>query len=338
MTAPITSETSQYSHTTFLEPAICRPRQGTAPPHLNLRPIWRSEDPREHIKVPSVDQILFENDSFSGRGYSNSFLRSSASHHPNQQCLPPPLTEPPSPRPYLGFGLIPSYPEPHQYHMTSGDPHASSGSPAFPLRPSDDWSLGRTTSLQSSQEPFWGQDHDALAGLPDITHKRSYSTLSSDAASTPARETDSQISPVSSESPWDRQCIEVPSPHPGQHDPSPTSRKPIAPSFNENGNGAARARQPVYAARMRTSQACQKCRSRKAKVCSMFDQACRFRAKLIVYSVTETPHARGARPEDCPASMPGGLECEDRTKSRARTAAKKIPTLSADRCLLLRCS
>ena len=276
MAAPITSEASQYSRTTFLEPAICRPRQAIAPYHLNLRPTWRHEDPREHIKVPSVDPVLFENDSFSGRGYSNSFLRSSANHHSNQQCLPPPLTEPPSPRPYLGFGLIPSYPEPHQYHLTAGEPHTSSGSPTFPLRPSDDWSLARTPSIPSSQESFWGPNHNVLAGLPELSHRRSYSTLSSDAASTPAREADSQISPVSSESPWDRQCIEVSSPHRGQHDPSPTSQTPIAPSFNENGDGTSRTRPSVYTARMRTSQACQKCRSRKAKVCSALHQACCF--------------------------------------------------------------
>lgn len=279
MTAPITSETSQYSHTTFLEPAICRPRQNIPPPHLNLRPPWHNGDPREDIKVPSVDPALFEYDSFGGRSYSSSFLRSSAGHHPSQQCFPPPLTEPPSPRPHLGFGLIPSYPEPPQYHLTPGDPHTSSGSPTFPLRTSDNWSLARASSLPGSQESFWGPNHSVLAGLPELSHRRSYSTLSSDAASTPARETDSQISPVSSESPWDRQCIEVPSPHHGQHDPSPTSRAPIAPWLDENGDGASRTRQPVYTARMRTSQACQKCRSRKAKVCSIINQAHRFRVQ-----------------------------------------------------------
>ena len=277
MTAPITSETSQFSRTTFLEPAICRPRQGIAPSHFNLRPTWRNEDSQEHIKAPSVDPTLFEGNSFGGRGYSSSFLRSSAGHHSGHQCLPPPLTEPPSPRPYLGFGSMPSYPEPPQYYLTSADPHTSSGSPTFPLRPSEDWSLTRTSSLSSSQDSFWGTSRNMLAGLPEISHRRSYSTISSDAASTPARETDSQISPVSCESTWDRQCIEVPSPHSGQHDLSPTSRAPIAPWVNENSDGASRARQPVYTARMRTSQACQKCRNRKAKVCSIFDEACRVR-------------------------------------------------------------
>jgi hypothetical protein len=275
MTAPITSEASQYSRTTFLEPSICRPRHGIAPPHLNPRPIWRNADPQEHIEVPSVDPTLFESDSFSGRSYSSSFLRSSAGHHSSQQCLPP-LAEPPSPRPYLGFGSMPSYPEPSQYYLTPTDPHTSSNSPTFPLRPSDDWSLTRTPSLPGSQEPFWSSTHSVLAGLPELSHRRSYSTISSDAASPPTRETDSQISPVSSESSWDRQCIEVPSPHRGQHDPSPSPRTPVAPWFNENGDGASRARQPAYTARMRTSQACQKCRSRKAKVRDILDQAYGF--------------------------------------------------------------
>ena len=276
MAAPITSEASQYSRTTFLEPAICRPKRSTAPSHSNPRPAWHDEDLQEHIKVPSVDPTLFGSDSSSSRGYSNSFLRSSADHHSNQQCLPPPLTEPQSPRPYFEFGLIPSYAEPPQYHLTSRDPHTSNDSPTFPLRPSDDWSLARTPSLQGSQEPFWGQSRNALAGLPELSHRRSYSTISSDAASTPARETDSQLSPVSPESHWDRQCIEVPSPHGGQHDPSPTPRTTVAPWFNENGNGASRARQPAYTARMRTSQACQKCRSRKAKVRGVLVQTCCF--------------------------------------------------------------
>lgn len=274
MTAPITSEESQFSHTTFLEPAICRPRQGIAPPHLDLPPIWRNEDPQEHIKVPSVNPTLFEGDSFGGRSYSSSFLRSSAGPHLNNQCLPPPLTEPPSPRRYLGFDPVPSYQEPPQYYLTSTDPHGSSGSPTFPLRPSDDWSFTRTSSLSSSQDSFWGPSHSVLAGLPGLSHRRSYSTISTDAVSTPARETDSQTSPASSEAPWDRQCIEVPPPHRAQHEPSPAPRAPIAPWTNGNGDGASRARQPTYTARMRTSQACQKCRGRKAKVCSIFNKAC----------------------------------------------------------------
>ncbi|KAF9650511.1 hypothetical protein BDM02DRAFT_3185353 [Thelephora ganbajun] len=265
MAAPITSEVSRFSRTTFLEPAICRPMQGIAPPHLNLRPIWRNEDPQGYIKVPSLDQTLFEGDSFGGRSYSSSFLRSSARHHSNHQCLSTPLTESPPPHPYPGFGSMPSYLEPPQFYPISTNPHTSSGSPTFPLRPSDNWSLTRTPSLSSSQDSFWTTSHGVLAGLPELSHRRSYSTISSDAVSTPARETDSQISPVSSESPWDRQCIEVPSSHRGQHDPSPTPQTPIAPWINENGDDASRARQPIYTARMRTSQACQKCRSRKAK-------------------------------------------------------------------------
>lgn len=276
MTAPITSEAPQLSHTTFLEPAICGQRQGIAPPHLNLRPIWRNEDPQEHIKVPSVDPTLFDGDSFDGRSYSSSFLRSSAVHHSSHQCLPPPLTEPPSPRPYLGFGSMPSYSEPPQYYLASADPHTASGSPTFPLRPSNDWSLTRTPSLSNSQDSFWGPSHNALAGLPELSHRRSYSTISSDTVSTPARETESQISPVSSGSPWDRQWVEVPSPHRGQHDPSPAPRAHIAPRIKENGNSASQPRQPAYTARMRTSQACQKCRSRKAKVCGIFGEACRL--------------------------------------------------------------
>lgn len=277
MTAPITSGTSQYSRTTFLEPAICRPRQDIAPSHLNLRPIWRNEDPQEQIELPPVHPILFESDSFGGRGYSSSFLRSSADHQPSQQCLPPPLAESPSPRPYLGFGLIPSYPEPHQYHLTSKDPHVSSDSPTFPLRPSSgDWSLARTPSIPSSQESFWGPSRNVLAGLPELSHRRSYSTISSDAVSTPTQDTDCQIPPASPGSSWDRQCIEVPTPHYNQHNPSPKSRAPIAPRPNGNGDGASRARQPTYTARMRTSQACQGCRSRKAKVCSILDHSGRF--------------------------------------------------------------
>lgn len=278
MEAPITSEASQYSRTTFLEPAMCRPKRGVSPPHLNLRPIWHPENPQEHIKVPSVDPTLFGSDLSGSRGYSNSFLRSSADHHSSQHCLPPPLTEPPSPRPYLGFGLTPAYPEAPPYHLTSRDPHTSTNSPTFPLRPQDHWSLARTPSLQGPQEPFWGHSRNALAELPELSHRRSYSTISSDAASTPTREADSQISPVLSESPWDRQCIEVPSPHGGQHDPSPTPRTAIAPWFNGDGGGTTRPRQPTYTARMRTSQACQKCRSRKAKVCSTLDYARHLRA------------------------------------------------------------
>ena len=57
----------------------------------------------------------------------------------------------------------------------------------------------------------------------------------------------------------------------------------------------------------------------------------------MVYSVTARPHARDAQLEDWPASMPRNVECEDRTKSRAKTVVKKIPsTISADRRLLLR--
>ena len=271
MTAPIASEASQYSRTTFLEPAICRPRHGFAPPHFNPRPIWRNMDAQEHIKVPSVDPTIFESDSFGGRSYSDSFLRSSASHHPSQQCLPPPLTESPSPRPYLGFGSMPSYPEPPQYYLTSTDPHPSSDSPTFPLRPSDDWSLARTPSLSNSQDSFWGSNHSVLAGLPELSHRRSYSTISSDAVSTPTREADTQISPASSESSWDRQCVKAPSPYRGQHVPSPGPRALAVIWPQKNDNGASRTRQPAYTARMRTSQACQKCRSRKAKVCA-FDQ------------------------------------------------------------------
>lgn len=276
MTSPITSEASQFSHTTFLEPAICRQRQGISPPRLDLRPIWRDGDPQEHIKVSPVDPSPFGGDSFGGHSYSSSFLRSSASLHPNHQSLPPPLTEPPSPRRYLGLSSMPSYPEPSQYYLTSTDPHTSSGSPTFPLRPSDDWSLPRAPSLSSSQDSFWGQNPNVLSELPGLTHRRSFSTISSDAVATPAREIDSHISPGSSEPPWDRQSIELPSPHRGQHDPSPTSRAPIAPWTNENGDGASRARQPIYTARMRTSQACEKCRSRKAKVCRIFDGPCGF--------------------------------------------------------------
>ena len=271
MTAPGTSEAS-LSHTTFLEPAICRPRQA-APPHLNLRPIWRNDDPREHIKGTSVDPTLFDGDPFVGRSYSSSFLRSSAGH---RQSLPPPLTEPPSPRPYLGFGSVPSYLEPPQYYLTSTNPHTSSGSPTFPLRPSDDWSLTRTSSLTSSQDSFWGPNHGVLAGLPELSHRRSYSTISSDAVSTPARETDSQISPVSPESPWNQQCVEVPPPHRGHHVPSPTPRAPITPRANEGGDSASRPRQPIYPARIRTSQACNNCRTRKAKVCSISDNGSRI--------------------------------------------------------------
>ena len=274
MTAPITSGVSQFSRTTFLEPAVCRPRQGIASSHLNLPPLWRSEDPQDHIKVPSLDPILFEADSFGNRSYSSSFLRSSAGHHSNHQCLPTPLTESPSQRPYLGFGSMQSYPEHPQYYLTSTDPQASSGSPSFPLRPSDDWSLTRTSSLSSSQDSFWSPSHSALAGFPELSHKRSYSTMSSDAVSTPARETDSQISPVPSESPWDRLSIEVPSPRRDQHDPSPTPSTPTVPWINENGEGTSRACQPVYTARLRTSQACQKCRTRKAKVCNIFHEVC----------------------------------------------------------------
>ena len=274
MTAPVTSDASQFSHTTFLEPAICRPRQGIAPPHLDLRPIWRNEDPRDHIKVPSANSTLFEGDSFGGRNYSSSFLRSSAGLHSNNQRLPPPLTEPPSPRRYLGFDSVSSYPEPPQYYLTSTDPRTSSGSPTFPLRPSDDWSLTRTSSLSSSQDSLWGTSHSVLAGLPELSHRRSYSTISTDAVSTPARETDSQTSPASSEPSWDRQCIEVPPPYRGQHDPSPVPRAPIVPWISENSGGTSRARQPTYTSRMRTSQACQKCRTRKAKVCSIFRRAC----------------------------------------------------------------
>lgn len=288
MAAPITSEASQYSRTTFLEPAICRPK----PPHSNPRPIWHDEDLPEHIKVPSVDPALFGSDSSGSRGYSNSFLRSSADDHSSRHTLPPPLTEPPSPRPYFEFGLVPSYSESPQYHLSSRDPHTSN----FPLRQQDDWSLTRTPTLQGSQEPFWGQSRNALAGLPELSHRRSYSTISSDAVSTPARETDPQISPISPES-WERQCIEVRSPHSGQHPPSPTPRTTIAPWFSESSDGTSRAHQPTYAARMRTSQACQKCRSRKAKVRDLCSGSL-FMNSTKLYSVTVNHHARDARPED----------------------------------------
>ena len=262
MTAPITSGVQQFSRTTFLDPEICRPRQTVAPSHLNLRP-WGKEDSQGPIKAPSLDPTLFETDSFNGRSYSSSFLRSSAGNYSSHQCLPPPpLAESPSTRPYLGFDSIPSYSEQSQYYLTSTNPHASTGSPTFPLRQSDGWSLTRTPSFSSSHDSFWAPNNNILTGLPELSHRRSYSTISSDAVSTPTRETDSQISPVSSESHWDRQPIEVPSPH----DSPPTSRTPITPWVNENDDGATRTRQPVYAARMRTSQACQKCRSRKAKV------------------------------------------------------------------------
>jgi hypothetical protein len=275
MTAPSASQVSQFSRTTFLEPTICRPRQlGIAPSHQNLPPTWHSGDPQNYIKVPSLDPTLFEGDSFNGRSYSSSFLRSSAGHHSNHGCLSNPLPGSPSPRPYLGFGSMSSYPEHPQYYLTSMNPQNSSDSPTFPLRPSEDWSLTRTTSLSGSQDSFWSPNHNVLTGLPAISHERSYSTMSSDAASTPTRETDSQISPASSESPWDRQCIEIPSPHRDQHVPSPTPRTPIAPWVNESSDNASRVRQPIYPARMRTSQACQKCRTRKAKVCRVFDEAC----------------------------------------------------------------
>lgn len=263
MTAPITSDPSQFSRTTFLQPAMCRPRQGIAAPDSNLRPIWNHENSQEHIKVPSLDPTLFEGDSFGSRSYSNSFLRSSAGHHSNHQCLSTPLVGSP-PRQYLGYDSTPSYPEPPQYYLTSTDPHNSSGSPTFPLRPSNDWSLTRTPSLSSTQDSFWTPNHSVLTNLPELSHRRSYSTISSDVVSTPTQETDSQISPVSSESPWDKQCVEVPSPH---RDPSPAPQTPIAPWTNGSRDGTSRALQPIYTARMRTSQACQKCRSRKAKVC-----------------------------------------------------------------------
>lgn len=278
MAAPVTSEGSQFPRTTFLEPAICRPRQGAPPPPLSLRPIWRNEDPQEHIKALSVDLTPFENDSFEGRGYSSSFLRSSAGHHSNHQCLPPPLTEPSPPRPYLGFGSVSSYPEPHEYYPTPPGPQDSSGSgsPTFPLRPSDNWSVTRTPSLSGSQDSFWGTTHSALAELPELSHRRSYSTINSDVVSTPVRETGSQISPVSPDSPWDRQCIQVPSPHRDQHDPSPTPPAPTAPWISESGAGTPKTRHHIYAARLRTSQACEKCRIRKAKVCGILDRACCF--------------------------------------------------------------
>lgn len=260
MAAPITSELPQFSRTTFIDPEMCRPRQCVPPSHLNVRP-WRNEDSQGAIKVPSLDPTLFEPDSLGARGYSSSFLRSSA--------LPPPLTESPSPRPYLGFDSMPSYPEPPQYYLTPTHPHNSSGSPTFPLRPSDDWSLTRTSSLPASHDSFWAPTNNVLAGLPELSHRRSYSTISSDAVSTPTRESDSQISPVSSESPWDQQSIAVPSPR----NSPPISRTPTAPWVNENDDGASRTRQPVYPARMRTSQACQKCRSRKAKVCNIVNNS-----------------------------------------------------------------
>ena len=223
--------------------------------------------------MPSVNPTLFEGDSFGSRSYSSSFLRSSAGLHSNNQCLPPPLTEPPSPRRYLEFDSVASYPESSQYYLTSTAPHTSPGSPTFPLRPSDDWSFTRTSSLSSSQDSLWGPSHSVLAGVPGLSHRRSYSTISTDAVSIPARETDSQTSPPLSESPWDRQSIEIPPPYRGQHDPSPAPRAPIAPWINESSDSASRTRQPTYTARMRTSQACQKCRLRKAKVWIIFHKA-----------------------------------------------------------------
>lgn len=292
MAAPITSEASQFSHTTFLEPAICRPRQGIAPPPLNPRPIWHNEDPQEHIKVPSVGPPLFEGDYFVGRSYSSSFLRSSADHHSNNQCLPPP-TEPSPPPPYLEFGSMQPYAETPQYYPTSTNLHTSSGSPTFPLRPSDDWSLPRTPSLSSSQGSFWGPSHNVLAGVSELSHRRSYSTISSDAVSTPTLEPDSQISPVSSDAPWDR-LIEVPALHRAQHVPSPKSRTPIAPWINENVDGASLARLPVHTPRLRATQACQKCRMRKAKVCSVLIRLMVAEPNRVVNSVTARGHVRGA--------------------------------------------
>lgn len=319
MTAPITPEVPQFSRTTFLDPEICRPRQGVAPSHLNLRP-WRNEESQGPIKAPSLDPTLFESDSFSGRSYSSSFLRSSAGHYSSHQCLPPPLTESPSARPYLGFDSMPSYSEAPQYYLTSTHTHTASGSPTFPLRPSDDWSLTRTSSLSSSQDSFWSPNHNVLTGLPELSHRRSYSTISSDAVSTPTRETDSQISPVSSESPWDSQPIQIPSPH----DPSPTSRTPTAPWIGENDDGASRTRQPVYTARMRTSQACQKCRSRKAKVWIILTLVVLWSNDAV--SVTENRRASDARTEGWFVNMLASAECVDRTKSPARTViGKKIP-------------
>ena len=263
MTAPLTSEVSQFSRTTFLEPTICRPRQGIAPSHLNLPHIWHQEDPQDHIKVPSLDPTLFEADSFGSRGYSSSFLRSSAGDS-NQHCLPTPLTESPPPRQYLGFGSMPSYSDHPQYFLTSTASHNSSNSQTFPPRPSDDWSLTRASSLSSSLDSFWSPNHSALSGPPELSHRRSYSIISSDAVSTPARETDSITSPVSPRSPWNRQCIEIPSSHRDNNEASPA---PTSPWVNENGDGASQVRQPVYTARMRTPQACEQCRKRKAKVC-----------------------------------------------------------------------
>ena len=50
------------------------------------------------------------------------------------------------------------------------------------------------------------------------------------------------------------------------------------------------------------------------------------------YSVMETLRARGAQLEDWLVSMPGSVECEGRTKSRARTVIGKkiLSTLSSN--------
>lgn len=274
MTAPITSEASQFSRTTFIEPAICRPRQGTERLPLDITPIWSHGDSQQRIKLSPVDPTSFEGNSFSARGYSSSFLRSSANHHTGQPRPLPPLTEPPSPRRYIGFGSFPQYSEPPQYYLPSAGPTTASGSPTFPLRPSDDWSLARTSSFSSSPDSVWGPNQAVLAGSPEISYRRSYS-IGSDVTSTPAREPDSLISPAVSEPSWDRQFVDVPSPHNHPRVPSPVTRQPaVAPWTNGNADSASRARPPVQTGRIRTSQACQTCRTRKAKVRSVFDKVC----------------------------------------------------------------
>ena len=62
-----------------------------------------------------------------------------------------------------------------------------------------------------------------------------------------------------------------------------------------------------------------------------------FESNKMMYSAMANPHARGARLEDCLASTLRNAECEDRTKSRARTAVEKkiLSTLSVNRRSLL---
>ena len=274
MAAPITPEASQFSRTTFIEPAICRPKQGAARPPLDIPPIWSHSDSQERIKVSPADPAPFEGNSFSGRSYSNSFLRSSANHHTSQPRLPPPLAESPSSRRYLGFGSFPQYPESPQYYLPSADPHTASGSPTFPLRPSDDWWLTRASPLSSSQDSVWGQNHSVLAGSPEISYRRGYS-ISSDVTSTPVRESDPHIPPAVSEPSWDRQFVDLPSPRHVPQVPPPITHRPAATPWTiGSGDTASRVRQPAFTARIRTSHACEMCRHRKSKVCSRSNKVC----------------------------------------------------------------